>query len=200
MFRLIKGLLKVYYRLLFRIHIEGEEHLPKDEGYLIAANHNHLHDPLIIGTFFPEKMYVMAKKEIFKNRLFTYVLTTMGAFSVDRDGNDIKAIKQSLKLLKAHHPLLIFPEGTRNPNKGRVHLPGKAGVPLIALRAGVKIIPVTIDSDYRPFSKVRILYHPPVALWEDYPDKLTTGAYEAIADELLDRIYALLPEHSRLQS
>ncbi|OPL08418.1 MAG: hypothetical protein AVO33_10705 [delta proteobacterium ML8_F1] len=189
MFSLIKFLVRTYYRLLFRIRIEGEENLPQHEGYLLAANHIHLHDPLVIGAFFPVRMRVMAKKEIFKNPLFNWVLTTMGAFSVDRGGNDIKAIKQSLKILKNKEPLLIFPEGTRNPYKGRRHLPGKAGVPLIALKSRVRIVPVTIDSSYRLFGVVRILYHPPIALWEKYPSKLSARDYEEIAEELLDQIY-----------
>lgn len=189
MYHLIKFLVKVFYGLIYRIRLEGLENIPKDEGFIVAPNHIHYADPLIVGAYYPGFINVMAKKELFKNPLLAKIISIMGAFPVDRQGNDIRAIKQSLKVLKAKQPLLIFPEGTRNKLPGKEHGDGKPGVPLIAMRSKVRIVPVTIDSSYKLFSLVRIIYHPPVSLEAYYGQKLATEDYIPIINEILDIIY-----------
>ncbi len=186
---LIKTLLKIFYGLIYQIKISGIENIPQGEGVIIAPNHIHYTDPLIIGSYYPGHLYLMAKKELFKNPLLAKIISIMGAFPVDREGNDIRAIKESLKVLKANMPLLIFPEGTRNILPGKKHGDGKAGVPLIAIKSKVKIVPVTIDSTYRIFSKIRIVYHTPISLHEYEGKKLSSEEYTSIINEILDIIY-----------
>lgn len=190
MYHFLKSLVRIFYGLIHRIEIHGIENLPQDSGYIIAPNHVHYADPLIIGSYFPGHLRAMAKKELFKNPLLSRIITLLGAFPVDRDGNDIRAIKESLKILKDKQPLLIFPEGTRNPHTGGAHLDGKPGVPLLAARAGVPIVPVTIDSTYKLFSKVRILYHPPVMLSVEGGKKLSGDDFIPAINEILDEIYS----------
>ena len=189
MFHIIKFLVKWFYGILYRIEITGLENIPPDEGVIIAPNHIHYADPLVVGAYYPGHLYLMAKKELFKNPLLAKTISIMGAFPVDRDGNDIRAIKESLKVLKSNSPLLIFPEGTRNSLLGKAHGDGKAGVPLIAIKAKVKIIPVTIDSTYKLFSKIRIIYHKPISLEQYAGQKLSTDEYTKIINEILDIIY-----------
>jgi 1-acyl-sn-glycerol-3-phosphate acyltransferase len=189
MYLIIKTLVKIFYGLIYRIEITGLENIPPNEGIIIAPNHIHYADPLIVGSYYPGFINVMAKKQLFKNRLLAKIITIMGAFPVDRDGNDIRAIKESLKILKAKMPLLIFPEGTRNKLPGKSHGDGKAGIPLIAIKSKVKIVPVTIDSSFKIFSKVRIIYHEPVSLQEYEGTKLTQEEYTSIINKILDIIY-----------
>ncbi|MBN2260894.1 MAG: 1-acyl-sn-glycerol-3-phosphate acyltransferase [Clostridiales bacterium] len=189
MYYFYKYIVKLFFMIFYRIQITGIENIPENEGFIIAPNHIHFHDPLIIGAFYPGKINLMAKKELFKNKLLAHIITTMGAFPVDRDGNDIKAIKKSLKILKEKKPLLIFPEGTRNPYKGKNHLDGKAGVVLIAVKSKVRIVPVTVDSKYHIFGKIKVIYHEPISLEEFYSQKLSSEEYIVIINKILDQIY-----------
>jgi 1-acyl-sn-glycerol-3-phosphate acyltransferase len=190
MFHLIKFILKTFYGLIYRIQIFGLENIPKDEAVIIAPNHIHYADPLIIGAYYPGYLSLMAKKELFNNKLLAKTIGIMGAFPVDRDGNDIKAIKLSLGILKKGQPLLIFPEGTRNMLPGKQHGSGKAGVPLLAYKTKVKIVPVTIDSTYKFLSPVRILYHEPITITWDSDTRISTDDYITIVDDILDGIYS----------
>lgn len=189
MYYIYKNIVKVFFILFYRVHLYGLENLSPNEALIIAPNHFSNYDPLVIGAFCPLKLNTMGKKELFKNKILAKILKTMGVFPVDRDANDIGAIKTSLKILKSNEPLLLFPEGTRNTTNPKIHLDAKPGVSLMAIRSKVKIIPVTIDSNYKLFGRINIEYHKPVELEKYYGQKLSTDEYIRISNEILDLIY-----------
>ena len=144
--KFLKSIVKVIYKVAFRVEIIGiENYIPG--GKVLIPNHISLHDPLMIGVCLPEFAQYMAKKELFENKLFAKFLNYCGGFPVDRNKNDIRAVKKSLKILKSDGPLLIFAEGTRN--KTDVPLKAKTGAIILALKAKVPIVPITIDSNYK---------------------------------------------------
>ena len=192
-YRFAKLVVRIYYRLFFKIEIEGEEHIPQDIGYMLAPNHLSMHDPPLIGGFFPRlDLYAMSKKEAFDVWILKPILPRINVFPVDRDGNDITAIKTSLKILKRGDGLLIFPEGTRNKKVDGTPLEAKPGVALIAIKAKVPVVPVTINSTYKLFSKIKIIYHPPVYLTDYQGKKLTTEEYQEITQSILQTAYNAL--------
>lgn len=189
MVNMIKFLVKLYFKIFYKVEEIGVENIPQNEGIIIAPNHIHFADPLLIGSFYPDKMKVMAKDQLFKNKLLGKFLTFLGAFPVDREGNDIKAIKTSLKILKSNQHLLLFPEGTRNILSGKLHSNGKPGVALLAVKTKTRVLPVTIDSNFKLFGKIKIIYHSPISLDKYYDKKLSTTDYEKIINDLLDYLY-----------
>jgi 1-acyl-sn-glycerol-3-phosphate acyltransferase len=189
-YRFAKFVVRIYYNLLFKVEIKGEENIPADSGYLVAPNHLSMHDPPLLGGFFPRfDLYAMSKKEAFDVWILKPILPRINVFPVDREGNDITAIKTSLKILKRGEGLLIFPEGTRNKKTDGTPLPAKPGVALIAIKAKVPVLPVTVDSSYKLFSKIKITYHPPVSLEEYYGQKLDTETYQKITQDILEIDY-----------
>lgn len=183
---LIKFIFKLLYRVIYRVELVGLEHWDQAQPKIICPNHIDYKDPLVFGSFIPGYIRFMAKKELFSNRLFDWFFRGCGAFPVDRTANDIGAIKTALRFLKSGESVLIFAEGTRNP--GLTPLPPKAGVGMIAHKAGVPIQPVTIDSTYKLFSKVRITIHPLVTL--HYEGKPTVEDYENAVLGILNQVYA----------
>lgn len=192
-YRFAKLVVRIFYRLFFKVEIVGEENIPQDIGYMLTPNHLSMHDPPLIGGFFPRlDLYAMSKKEAFDVWILKPILPRINVFPVDRDGNDITAIKTSLKILKRGDGLLIFPEGTRNKKTDGTALEAKPGVALIAIKAKVPVVPVTIDSSYKLFSKIKICYHPAVSLKEYEGQKLTTEEYQAITQSILQTAYDAL--------
>ncbi len=189
MYYVYKNIVKIFFIIFYRVHIYGLENLPRNEALIITPNHFSNYDPLVVGSFCPIKLHTMAKKELFENKVLAKIIKTMGVFPVDRGGNDIGAIKTSLKLLKDNEPLLLFPEGTRNTINPKIHLEGKPGVSLMAIRSKVKIVPVTIDSNYKLFGRINVFYHKPIELDKYYGQKLSTDEYTNIVNEILDIIY-----------
>lgn len=180
---LLKALIRLYYRLFFRVRVEGLERVPEG-ACVLAPNHISQHDPVIIGAFFPEFVRFMAKKELFDVPVIKQLIAYAGAFPVDRDANDIRAVKTALKVLKEDKKLMMFPEGTRNYTT--TPLEGKSGVIVIASRAKVPVVPVTVDSTYRLFSPVRIHFHDPLPMPEG---RLSTEEAGEIVKEMLLDIY-----------
>ncbi len=152
------------YRLLFRVKVEGFEHVPKEGGAILSSTHIHILDPVTLAFCGKRHLRFMAKEELFRFRPFGALLRSLGAFPVRRGRSDKGAVETSANVLKAGHLLGIFPEGTRSKD-GK---PGefKAGVVLIARMAQVPIVPVAIIAKhgYLPFGGITIRFGEPIAI------------------------------------
>lgn len=132
----------VAYKLFYNFHIEGTENIPQDRALVMASNHRSYADPVILTMPMKRPVTYMAKEELFKNKLFGWFITKLGAFPVKRGGGDMQVIDDSVAILKSGRNLVIFPEGTRSKD-GKVGK-GKTGVALIAAKSGADVLPCGI--------------------------------------------------------
>ncbi len=179
-----------YYKLFYKFEIEGLDHLDLSRNYIVVANHLNWQDPLVLGGVLPFETRFMAKKELFKYKIVAAFLTKIGVFPVDRDANDLKAIKMALGILKSGQSLGLFPEGTRN--KGFESLPVKSGTAMLAVKTKTMILPISLDSFYKIGQPLRVLFHNPVELSEYYDQKVESETYEALSKKIMDDIYSAL--------
>lgn len=128
-----------------RIEVYGREHVPPPGTPLIVAgNHRTNLDPFLIAHSLPRGRYLqfMAKKELFVP-VIGPIIRAGGSFPVDRQANDLGAVRTSLRILQAGGTLGIFPEGTR----GGGELQG--GVALLALKGKSPVVPVGLSREGR---------------------------------------------------
>lgn len=144
-----------FYRLIFKIEIEGLDNIPKDKTYVVIANHKSNFDPPLIAAFLPFKMGFMAKESLFRVFLVGTIIKKFGAFPVKAGGHNISAIKTAVEILKNGRNLLIFPEGKRVFEKGKLEK-GKKGAALIASKAGVGLLPIGICGEYGFRAKIKL--------------------------------------------
>ena len=189
-YKAVKGIARVLFSLVYRIEIEGKEHLPERGKAIVSPNHFSMMDPIIIGAFLPRKVNFMAKEELFSNKLFALILNKLGVFPVKRGGADIGAIRTALRILNNGDIFCIFPEGTRS--KAGEILKAKPGAAMIAIRARSPIIPIAIIGDYKLFSKVKIIIDKPVYLSDYYDKKVSTDEYRELSQEILNTIRGLM--------
>ncbi|MCM1329955.1 MAG: 1-acyl-sn-glycerol-3-phosphate acyltransferase [Ruminococcus sp.] len=130
------------YKLFYNFHIEGTENIPQDKPLVMASNHRSYADPVILTMPMKLPVTYMAKEELFKNKLFGWFITKLGAFPVKRGDGDMKVIDDSVAILNSGRHLVIFPEGTRSKD-GKVGR-GKTGVALIAAKSGADVLPCGI--------------------------------------------------------
>lgn len=175
------------YKTLFKFKVIGKENVDKNKQYVVCANHSNWQDPVVMASVLPFVIRFMAKKELFKAWIVSKFLTGVGVFPVDRDSNDLKAIKKALSLLKNGENLGLFPEGTRN--KSNKPLPVKSGVVLMALKTQTPILPITIDSSFKLFSPLTVTIHPSVDLSSHYQDKVDSEKLEQLATDIMSQIY-----------
>lgn len=184
---IIKFIIKLYYIVFFRVEVRGINNWKTGEAKVVCSNHISQHDPVVIGSYIPEMIRFMAKHTLFKHWYADKFLRYAGGFPVNRDVNDLGAVKTALKALKDGESVLIFAEGTRNMT--RKPLEAKAGVAMIAAKSKVPIQPVTVDSTYKLFSKIVITIHPIVDLSQYYGQRLSNEAYQEIAQGIINDIY-----------
>lgn len=181
LYNLAAGLLRGVFKLLFSVRTEGFENLP-EEGFLLVSNHKSNLDPPFLASFMPFQLTFMAKEELFKIPLLGWFIKGVGAFPVKRGTGDIAAIKIALKLLSDKKNILIFPEGTRSKEEGRV-LEGKQGAALIAYKAKTKIVPVGISGKYRFRGKITIKMGEPINAEDYFEKKASSSDLQRFTDE-----------------
>lgn len=181
--------------ILHPVSVEGMEGLPSG-GVLLCPNHASNWDPILVALKLPVnyRLHIMAKEELFQNRLLGWLLRKVGAFPVSRGNNDINAVKQSIQALKDGDNLLIFSEGTTIHN-GIGYTDGlpahaKAGVAMIGVRTGATLVPVFVDGEKKLFRRTRIIFGQPYE--PHYTGRRGTAEeMQKIADDLLEQAYAL---------
>ena len=142
MYYIVKFLVKIYFRMMYKISIEGRENIPDDTTVIYACNHRSNADPPLLGAWAKGKFAFMAKEELFKNKLFAWLIRSLGAFPVARGKGDTGVIDTAVERLGSKRSLMIFPEGTRSKD-GKVGR-GHTGAALISARSGKAIVPAGI--------------------------------------------------------
>ncbi|MFE7210528.1 lysophospholipid acyltransferase family protein [Streptomyces sp. NPDC001698] len=133
-------------RLVFRPRIEGLEHVPASGAAIVAGNHLSFSDHFLMPAILKRRITFLAKAEYFtgpgiKGRLTAAFFRSAGQIPVDRSGKEAgqAAIREGLGVLRKGELLGIYPEGTRS-HDGRLYK-GKVGVAVMALKAGVPVVP-----------------------------------------------------------
>ncbi|WP_024861772.1 lysophospholipid acyltransferase family protein [Ruminococcus flavefaciens] len=143
MYYIVKFLVRLYFRIMYKLRYEGRDNIPKDTTVIYACNHRSYADPPLLGTGARGKFAFMAKEELFQNKLFAWLIRSLGAFPVARGKGDTGVIDTAVERLNNGRSLMIFPEGTRSKD-GKVGKKGHTGAALISARSGKPIIPVGI--------------------------------------------------------
>ena len=144
--------------------------IPKNTGALIVCNHRNNFDPFVATcSNFRFHFHYIAKKELFKNPILSYILHSAGVIPVDREGIDKNMIRESVGLLKKGKIVFIFGEGTRNKNQDIDLLPLKSGFSFIAAKAKVPVIPMYmfgVNNMFKsslPRKKIRVYFGPQIS-------------------------------------
>jgi 1-acyl-sn-glycerol-3-phosphate acyltransferase len=155
--------------LIFRLRASGKEHIPREGGFVLSANHLSNLDPWPLGLpMFPHRQIrFMAKAELFRWPLGP-VIKAGGAFRVRRGEGDTGSIETAVQLARDGEVVAIFPEGTRREKgikKTRRAQP-HTGAVRVALEAGVPLIPAAITGTDRlsRLGPLRVAYGPEIEL------------------------------------
>lgn len=187
MFHFFQFLLALPIRMLFPTKIIGKENIPKG-ACILSSNHTSNLDAVIFAVKTWEKKYYLAKKELFKNKLFGFFLKKLGAVKIDRQSNDVLAIKNCLKLLKDNKKLFIFPEGTRVHNENMELGEIKQGITMFAIKAKVPIVPIFIVRQPKLFRRNKIFIGKPFTLEEFYGKRLDGEELEKAGEIVLAKM------------
>ncbi|MDR0804850.1 MAG: 1-acyl-sn-glycerol-3-phosphate acyltransferase [Oscillospiraceae bacterium] len=162
MYIVFRFLLSIYFNIKYKIRVYGRENIPKlshrdlkkNGGYVIASNHQNYFDPPLLAALVKGTFSFMAKKELFEGgKPFKWLITALGAFPVEKGGDNGAALDRAVSDVKSGRILIIFPEGKRSFD-GKIAR-GKSGTALIAARAGKDILPACVM--YRRNKKGKVI-------------------------------------------
>lgn len=133
-----------YFKIFYRLEVQGRENIPKDRSFMVAANHlSNLDPPMIASVVNPKRVAFMAKKELFEVPFIKTMIDWLGAFSVNREKLEIATIRTAkAATLTKHWVLSMFPQGNRQEPGAITRL--NQGFAYLAKAANVEILPVAV--------------------------------------------------------
>ncbi len=195
------GALRVTMRIAgIHIRAEGTENIPPGVC-VFASNHASNIDPVALVPNIPRRVALLAKKEVFRVPILSKALHLAKLVPVDRADREAAAesVEIAVRYLKEGLSFCVYPEGTRSPD-GHL-LPFKKGTFVMAIRAGVPVVPVSLAGTQRLMRKgdwtlhpgeVVVRYGPPVDASEYSPDQR-----DLLRQRVQDLVAAGLPEDQK---
>ena len=154
-------------RAYFGLALAGLDNIPSGGPVIITPNHQTYADPALVSIPIRRRIYYMAWNRLFEIPVFSWMIRRLRAFPVRIDAADPSSTREAVRLLKAGHVVMIFPEGERT-HTGNVER-FKPGAFRLAVSLQVPVLPVTIEGGHgswppgqifpRP-GRMKITYHP----------------------------------------
>jgi len=194
-----------FARLLFRLQVSGQDHIPSTGGVLIAANHASYLDIPILGCALPRRASFIGRMDLFTG-IVGSILRYLGWIPIRRGQVDRKAFDEAVRRLKAGQLVVIYPEGTRTED-GQLQ-PGKPGIGMMAATAGCPVVPALLEGTYEalpPGAKwirlrpIRVAFGKPMdfsAVLETESEDKQKFVYQHMSQEIMDRIAELRQQTS----
>jgi 1-acyl-sn-glycerol-3-phosphate acyltransferase len=171
----LKAILTPIFLVLFRVKVEGREHIPTNGPAVLAANHQSFCDSFFLPLVVRRRVTFLAKAEYFDSAKTAWFFRAAGQIPIRRTGGSTseRALETArVDVLGKGRILGLYPEGTRSMDQ-YVHK-GRTGVTRLSRECGVPIIPVGIMGTVevqpvnakfmRPFKTVTIRFGPPMQM------------------------------------
>jgi 1-acyl-sn-glycerol-3-phosphate acyltransferase len=179
----LQALARLAAVLLLRVRVYGRRHAPRSGGLLVCANHQSHLDPVLVGLALDRRLNYLARDTLFGFAPFRWLIQSLDAIPIDREGLGLAGIKETLRRLKRGEAVLIFPEGTRTAD-GKVG-PLKPGFVALARRGRVPLLPVGIAGAFEAWPRSQPLPCPDVIHLEIGEPMMPQQCQQVSDDQLL---------------
>jgi len=197
---------RTVFAFYFRWRVFNCERVPLKGPVILAANHESFLDPPLVGSGLKRDINFLARKSLFRLPVLGWVLRTVNAVPVERDGGGAAGLKAIVDRLRAGGAIILFPEGTRTTD-GRFQ-PARSGVGLTVIKSEAPVIPVRVFGLYRAWGRhmrfplprsIAVKYGRPVDFSALRAEAKTCGKarlkeiYQQVADEIMAEIAKIEP-------
>jgi 1-acyl-sn-glycerol-3-phosphate acyltransferase len=165
-YRFFKALLSPILRVLFKVRVEGLEHIPATGPVILASNHHSFSDSIFLPMVLKRRVTFVAKAEYFEQKKTAWFFNMMGQIPIKRGGGSAseRALEAARDVLNNGGVFGIYPEGTRSPD-GRLYK-GRTGVARLALQTSSPICAVAMigTREAQPIGQVKPNFFTPVTI------------------------------------
>jgi 1-acyl-sn-glycerol-3-phosphate acyltransferase len=177
-----------------RVAVTGLDRITPGTTYVFVSNHQSIYDIPVLFASLPYQLRIIAKASLARFPVLGWHLKRGGHLFVDRRNPDRTGILSRWRALVSEGlSLIIFAEGTRSPDGSVARF--KGGSFLLAIEAGLPIVPLSIIGTRKVMPKGRLRTEPAdVALVVHDPIQPPAIESPTIQDarELADRVHAIV--------
>ena len=192
------NLSKVIAKTFFSLRVVHRERIIETGGAILAMNHQSFVDPPIAGICCKRDIFFLARKSLFKWPVLGPIFPKINVIPVDRGGADMAALKTVIKMIRAGHCTVLFPEGTRTRD-GNLQ-PARAGIGLVIAKTLAPVVPMRIFGAFEAFPRDRKLpRRRPITVVVGEPIYFTEAdlaeggrdIYQKLSDRVMEKIAAI---------
>jgi 1-acyl-sn-glycerol-3-phosphate acyltransferase len=141
-----------------RVTVQGVDRLEAHRSYVFASNHQSIYDIPIVFASIPVQLRIVAKASLGNFPFLGWHLRRTGHLLVDRKNPGAGVVKKMARLVGGARSLIVFPEGTRSVDGAVARF--KGGMFLVAIDAGLPVVPVSIAGSRHVMLKGRLMTCP----------------------------------------
>ncbi|MGI8891054.1 MAG: lysophospholipid acyltransferase family protein [Chthoniobacterales bacterium] len=191
-------LTRLVARIFFRFRVIHRERLIDEGPVILAMNHESYLDPPFAGIGSRRAIYFLARKSLLQVPVLGWILPKLNVIPVDQEGGDRSALKALIRILRAGHGTLVFPEGSRSMN-GKLQ-PAQPGVGFIIAKTLAPVVPMRIFGAHEAlprgggklrFVPITIVIGEPIRFTETDLEGTGREVYPRLSQRVMDAIAAL---------
>jgi len=147
------------FRALYRLRVEGREHVPAAGPVILVANHTSYFDAFILAAALPaaaaRRVFYLGFEWFFRHPVLAWWARGVRVIPVDMDSHLVRALRASARVLRAGQVLCLFPEGERSAS-GALR-PFRKGTGILVRELKVPVLPAVIAGAYEAWPRGRSL-------------------------------------------
>lgn len=183
-----------------RVRVAGLERIDPSRNYIYVSNHASMFDIPAILAGIPDQIRIIYKKELEVIPVFGWGLRYGAYIGINRGrgGDAMKSLNEAISKMRHGASVLLYAEGTRTMD-GRLQ-PFKRGAFNLAIKAGIPVVPLTVNGSYSILRKNSIDVVPgTVDLVLGFPIPVPAGEGKETEKKLMDQVHAVISGNYREQ-
>ena len=173
-----------------RVTVIGADKLESERSYVFASNHQSIYDIPIVFASLPHQLRIVSKASLGSFPFLGWHLQRTGHLLVDRSKPGAGIVRKMARLIQGSRSLIVFPEGTRSQTGALGRFRG--GSIVVAIDAGLPIVPVSISGSRHVMLKGRLMTCPGEVTMTIHDPIPTQGIGRGGARETADRVRAMV--------
>jgi len=135
--------------VFFSYRVKHPERMIEEGPLILAVNHASFADPPLVGICSKRAVYFLGRRSLWKWPIIGPFFQHGNVIPVDRNGNDISALRQAIRRVNEGNGVVLFPEGTRTRD-GRLG-EAKSGIGFVIAKTGAPVLPIYAKGTFEAF-------------------------------------------------
>ncbi len=188
-YKIFRPIFTLLFKAYYNPTIINKEYIPDTGAAVIAGNHKHALDPILVDVCTKRVVHTLAKKDLHDGK-FGWFFRAIGTIPVDLKATHNKqALISAIEYLKKDALINVSPEAKRNYTQ-EILLPFKPGAVVMAQKTGCKIVPYSITGEYKfRSSDLKITFGKPLDVSSLTVDEANSILYNKVKELLTENTH-----------